>query len=64
MSKRTFMLGFLAGATTSGYTFDDFGDSEDSYLVFYSISPFSLSIFNNNKNWDGELFYSTDKKNW
>lgn len=33
-------------------------------ILFYSRHEFSISIDNRTKNWDGNLFYSTDNENW
>ena len=34
------------------------------YLTFSSPSSFTLSVYNNTKNWDGTIEYSTDKTSW
>ncbi len=37
---------------------------ENAYLTFQSDSPFALKVYNNKKNWNGTLYYSTDTTNW
>ena len=36
----------------------------DGALTFSSPNSFTLNTYNNTKNWDGELEYSTDTKTW
>ena len=33
-------------------------------ILFYSLNEFSISVNNRAKNWDGELYYSSDNENW
>jgi hypothetical protein len=35
-----------------------------TYLTFQSTSSFTLKVYNNTKNWDGTLYYSTDTTTW
>ena len=37
---------------------------ENTYLTFQSTSSFTLKTANNQKNWNGTLYYSTDKATW
>ena len=40
------------------------GSDTPYYLTFSSAEPFTLAIANSTKNWDGTLYYSTDKTTW
>lgn len=35
-----------------------------NYLTFSSTEPFTISVYNSKKNWDGTLYYSTDVETW
>ena len=35
-----------------------------NYIIFSSVSSFTLNTYNTSKNWDGTLEYSTDTINW
>lgn len=35
-----------------------------NYLTFQSSSSFTLNVYNATKNWNGTLYYSTDKTKW
>ena len=40
------------------------GQETEYYLTFSSASPFTLGIANATKNWNGAIYYSTDKERW
>lgn len=35
-----------------------------SYIAFTSTEPFTISVYNSKKNWDGTLYYSADAVKW
>lgn len=39
-------------------------EAPEDALLFWSLHPFTLATYNNAKNWDGTLYYSTDYSTW
>ena len=39
-------------------------DMPTDSILFYSITPFTIGVFNKTKNWNGSLYYSNDHESW
>ena len=67
MKKLSFLIVIsLFVLSCTNYFSEEYYDECFDCLSFYSESgrELFLSISNNKKNWDGKLFYSTDRKHW
>lgn len=52
------------GTAYGSVVVNTFPETPTDSVLFYSTYSFSLSVYNSTKNWDGTLYYSTDRTNW
>ena len=57
-------LGGTGGNSEGLYVWKKYESISDPYLTFLGNEEFTLQTFNNTKNWDGTLEYSTDAITW
>lgn len=60
--KRSCAAGYLLSLAGAPIPFEK--KEPVAYLTFASAEPFTIGVYNAQKNWDGTLYYSTDTANW